>query len=256
MAGDGPLGDWARAQITQRAVLGQLPARNSTPAWPKAAPLSPPAFATGFALVPAEAHALGTPVLASGLGNGGVRCCRADGGLCLPPATPTLWPVPCAPLGQMSFDCNAIAARARRTYSEDENYNADALLYKRNDSMNQFTARLHIPPKRLLRKLSGEKKTTPSPCAPVPMPGAPTAARPGRLHTMLPARPGFGYADRCSTTGTAAAGSTPRPWTWPQVSAASGLRAARRRRGRGVAGRPAGGLPPLLPTVFDWNGET
>ena len=24
----------------------------------------------------------------------------------------------------MSFDCNAIAARARRTYNEDENYNA------------------------------------------------------------------------------------------------------------------------------------
>ena len=31
--------------------------------------------------------------------------------------------------GQMSFDCNAIAVRARHTYSEDENYNALMRLY-------------------------------------------------------------------------------------------------------------------------------
>ena len=40
-----------------------------------------------FALVPAEAHALGTPVLASGIGNVGASVRPGFDGLCFAPAT-------------------------------------------------------------------------------------------------------------------------------------------------------------------------
>lgn len=77
-----------------------------------------------FALVPAEAHALGTPVLASGLGNVGASVQPGFDGLCFAPGDANALAGAVRAFGQMSFDCNAIAARARRTYSEDENYNA------------------------------------------------------------------------------------------------------------------------------------
>ena len=54
-----------------------------------------------FALVPAEAHALGTPVLASGLGNVGASVQPGFDGLCFAPGDcRRFWPVPCAPLGK------------------------------------------------------------------------------------------------------------------------------------------------------------
>ncbi len=55
----------------------------------------PPASASKiFALVPAEAHMVGTPVLASGLGNVGVSVRPASTGCALPPGMPPPWPVP------------------------------------------------------------------------------------------------------------------------------------------------------------------
>lgn len=126
VAGEGPLGDWARAQnLPNVQFLGQLPraelhARMAESRAVVAASLC----YESFALVPAEAHALGTPVLASGLGNVGASVQPGFDGLCFAPGDANALAGAVRAFGQMSFDCNAIAARARRTYSEDENYNA------------------------------------------------------------------------------------------------------------------------------------
>ena len=107
--------------------------------------------------------------------------------------------------------------------------------------MNQLYRALHIPPKRLLRKLSGEKEIYTIAVRPVPKAEGtdPLPALGGTPYTMLPARPGFWYADPLALRRGHGSGHRSRPHR--------GLRAARRRRGRGVAGRSAGGLPPLLP---------
>ena len=126
VAGDGPLGDWARAQnLPNVRFLGQLSraelhARMAESRAVVAASLC----YESFALVPAEAHALGTPVLASDLGNVGASVQPGVDGLRFTPGDANALAGAVRALGQMRFDCNAIAARARRTYSEEENYNA------------------------------------------------------------------------------------------------------------------------------------
>lgn len=126
VAGEGPLGDWARAQnLLNVRFLGQLSrtelhARMAESRAVVAASLC----YESFALVPAEAHALGTPVLASDLGNVGASVQPGVDGLRFTPGDANALAGAVRALGQMSFDCNAIAARARGTYSEEENYNA------------------------------------------------------------------------------------------------------------------------------------
>ena len=126
VAGEGPLGDWARAQnLPNVRFLGQLSraelhARMAESRAVVAASLC----YESFALVPAEAHALGTPVLASDLGNVGASVQPGVDGLRFTPGDANALAGAVRALGQMRFDCNAIAARARRTYSEEENYNA------------------------------------------------------------------------------------------------------------------------------------
>lgn len=63
--------------------------------------------------------------------------------------------------------------------------------------MNQLYRALHIPPKRLLRKLSGEKEIYTIAVRPVPKAEGtdPLPALGGTPYTMLPGRPGFWYAD-------------------------------------------------------------
>lgn len=126
VAGEGPLGDWARAQnLPNVRFLGQLSrtelhARMAESRAVVAASLC----YESFALVPAEAHALGTPVLASDLGNVGASVQPGVDGLRFTPGDANALAGAVRALGQMSFDCNAIAARARSTYSEEKNYNA------------------------------------------------------------------------------------------------------------------------------------
>lgn len=126
VAGEGPLGDWARAQnLPTVRFLGQLSrtelhARMAESRAVVAASLC----YESFALVPAEAHALGTPVLASDLGNVGASVQPGVDGLRFTPGDANALAGAVRAIGQMSFDCNAIAARARRTYSEEKNYNA------------------------------------------------------------------------------------------------------------------------------------
>ena len=82
-----------------------------------------------FALVPAEAHALGTPVLASDLGNVGASVRPGIDGLRFAPGNAAALAGAVKALSAMQFDCTAIAAAARRTYSEEENYRALLRLY-------------------------------------------------------------------------------------------------------------------------------
>ena len=82
-----------------------------------------------FALVPAEAHMVGTPVLASGLGNVGASVRPGIDGLCFAPGDAAALAGAVKALSAMQFDCGAMAAAARRTYSEEENYRALLRLY-------------------------------------------------------------------------------------------------------------------------------
>ena len=126
VAGEGPLGDWARAQnLPNVRFLGQLSRTElHTRMAESRAVVAASLCYESFALVPAEAHALGTPVLASDLGNVGASVQPGVDGLRFTPGDANALAGAVRALGQMSFDCNAIAARARSTYSEEENYNA------------------------------------------------------------------------------------------------------------------------------------
>lgn len=112
VAGNGPLADWAKAQKLPRVrFLGQLP-RNELHRiiGESRAVVGASLCYESFALVPAEAHALGTPVLASGIGNMGASVRPGFDGLCFGAGG-----CHCAGRGRaghecMQFDCAAIAA--------------------------------------------------------------------------------------------------------------------------------------------------
>ena len=78
VAGEGPLGDWARENAGPKVhFLGQLaPAELHRHMAESRAVVAPSLCYESFALVPAEAHMLGTPVLASDLGNVGLGAPR------------------------------------------------------------------------------------------------------------------------------------------------------------------------------------
>ena len=86
-----------------------------------------------FALVPAEAHCLGTPVLASNLGNVGASVRPCIDGLRFAPGDARALAGAVGALLASSFDCEAIAAAARRTYNEEENYRALLRLYTKEE---------------------------------------------------------------------------------------------------------------------------
>src|SRR5699024_9447097 len=73
VAGDGPLGPWARQHAGPNVrFLGQLPTEELHRHMAESrAVVAASLCYESFALVPAEAHMLGTPVLASDLGNVG-----------------------------------------------------------------------------------------------------------------------------------------------------------------------------------------
>ena len=223
VAGNGPLADWAKAQkLPKVRFLGQLP-------WDELHRIIGESRAVvgaslcyeSFALVPAEAHALGTPVLASGIGNMGASVRPGFDGLCFAPGDAAALAGAVRAMSAMQFDCAAIAAATRRRFGEEENYKTlmdctDAAP-PRND-MNQFYRALHMPPKRLLRKVMGEKRSIYDRSAPPPHGrGHRAAARPGRRPPTrcCPAARAGGSPTRCSATGAASAGCLPRRWTFP-----------------------------------------
>lgn len=131
VAGEGPLGDWARQNAGPRVrFLGQLaPAELHRHMAESRAVVAASLCYESFALVPAEAHMVGTPVLASGLGNVGASVRPGIDGLCFAPGDAAALAGAVKALSAMQFDCGAIAAAARRTYSEEENYRALLRLY-------------------------------------------------------------------------------------------------------------------------------
>ena len=131
VAGEGPLGDWARQNAGPKVRFqGQLaPAELHRHMAESRAVVAASLCYESFALVPAEAHMVGTPVLASGLGNVGASVRPGIDGLCFAPGDAAALAGAVKALSAMQFDCGAMAAAARRTYSEEENYRALLRLY-------------------------------------------------------------------------------------------------------------------------------
>ena len=133
MAGDGPLADWAKAQnLPKVQFVGQLPrdALHRLMAESRAVVAASLCYES-FALVPAEAHALGTPVLASGIGNIGASVRPGFDGLCFAPGDPAALAGAVRAMSAMQFDCTAIANATRRRFSAEENYKTLLKLYGR-----------------------------------------------------------------------------------------------------------------------------
>ena len=135
VAGEGPLGDWARENAGPKVhFLGQLaPVELHRHMAESRAVVAPSLCYESFALVPAEAHMLGTPVLASDLGNVGASVRPGIDGLRFAPGDAKALAGAVGALSAMQFDCNAIAAAARRTYSEEENTRALLRLYTKEE---------------------------------------------------------------------------------------------------------------------------
>ena len=131
VAGEGPLGEWARNHAGPKVrFLGQLaPADLHRHMAESKAVVAASLCYESFALVPAEAHLLGTPVLASDLGNVGASVRPGIDGLRFAPGDARALAGVVAALDVTAFDCDAIAAAARRTYSEEENTRALLRLY-------------------------------------------------------------------------------------------------------------------------------
>lgn len=131
VAGEGPLGGWARENAGPNVrFLGQLPpaALHRYMAESRAVVAASLCYES-FALVPAEAHALGTPVLASDLGNVGASVRQGIDGLRFAPGDAAALAGAVGALRAMRFDCAAIAAAARRAFDPEENYRTLLRLY-------------------------------------------------------------------------------------------------------------------------------
>lgn len=131
VAGEGPLGNWAKAQpLPNVRFVGQLPRDELHRAMAESrAVIAASLCYESFALVPAEAHALGTPVLASDLGNVGASVTPGVDGLRFAPGDAAALAQAVQALDTAQFDCETIAAAARRRYDPEENYNALMRLY-------------------------------------------------------------------------------------------------------------------------------
>lgn len=133
VAGAGPLADWAKAQnLPKVQFVGQLPrdALHRLMAESRAVVAASLCYES-FALVPAEAHALGTPVLASGIGNVGASVRPGFDGLCFAPGDPAALAGAVRAMSAMQFDCTAIANATRRRFNAEENYKTLLKLYGR-----------------------------------------------------------------------------------------------------------------------------
>ena len=134
VAGNGPLADWAKAQkLPKVRFLGQLPRDELHRIIGESrAVVGASLCYESFALVPAEAHALGTPVLASGIGNMGASVRPGFDGLCFAPGDAAALAGAVRAMSAMQFDCAAIAAATRRRFGEEENYKTFMRLYGRS----------------------------------------------------------------------------------------------------------------------------
>ena len=133
VAGDGPLADWAKAQALPKVrFLGRLSrAELHRIIGQSRAVVAAILCYESFALVPAEAHALGTPVLAGNIGNVGASVRPGFDGLRFAAGDAAALAGAVRAMRAMQFDCTAIAAATRRRYSAEENYKTLLKLYGR-----------------------------------------------------------------------------------------------------------------------------
>ena len=111
--------------------------------------------------------------------------------------------------------------------------------------MNQFYRALHMPPKRLLRKVMGEKEIYTIAVRPRPTAEGtePLPALEGGPYTLLPGREGWWFADPLLYHRRG------KRWLFAEAMDLStgGLRAARRRHRRRLARRAGRRFPPVVP---------
>ena len=133
--GDGPLDSWARENAGPNVrQLGRLPrAELYALLGESRAALAPSLCYESFALVPAEAHAMGTPVLASDLGNVGAMVRPGVDGLRFAPgdAAALAAAVRALPQLEQSADPAAMRAEALEQYGEEQNYRQLTEIYGR-----------------------------------------------------------------------------------------------------------------------------
>lgn len=137
VAGTGPLEDWARAEAARAGAnvvfLGQLPKDELLALLAESrAALVPSLCYESFALVPAEAHALGTPVLASDIGNVGGAVRDGEDGVRFAPGNAGALADAVRRLLRLgpTLDPAAIQAGARARYAPEENYRALMGIYE------------------------------------------------------------------------------------------------------------------------------
>lgn len=134
LCGAGPLEGWARENARENVeFLGQISheALCALLAESRAA-LAPSLCYESFALVPAEAHAMGTPVIASDLGNVGAMVRDGVDGLWFAPGAPEALAnaVRRLPDLEAKADPAAIRAEAVGRFGQEENYRELAEIYQ------------------------------------------------------------------------------------------------------------------------------
>lgn len=134
IVGDGPLTDWAKAQAVPRVrLLGRLPREElRTLLGESRAVLAPSLCYESFALVPAEAHVMGTLVLASDLGNVGAMVRPGVDGLRFAPgdAAALAEAVRALPALGEKMDPAAVRAAALAAFAPEENYRMLMEIYR------------------------------------------------------------------------------------------------------------------------------
>ena len=136
VCGIGPLQDWARqaaagANVSFRGQVSHA-ALHALLAESRAA-LAPSLCYESFALVPAEAHALGTPVLASDLGNVGAAVREGVDGLHFAPGDPAALADAVRRLNAaaQAMDPAAMRKNALAAFAPEENYRRLMAIYRK-----------------------------------------------------------------------------------------------------------------------------
>ena len=132
VAGNGPLEGWARDNATpQVEFVGRLTRAGLHHAMAESrAVVAASLCYESFALVPAEAHALGVPVLASDLGNVGDAVTEGFNGLHFAPGDAAALAQTVRRLDAVRFDRTAIRAEAAIRISPEENYQTLMQIYR------------------------------------------------------------------------------------------------------------------------------
>lgn len=134
VAGTGPLEEWARQNAAETVTFtGQLPHEVLTQLLAQSqAAVCPSLCYESFALIPAEAHALGTPVLASDLGNVGAAVQEGVDGLHFAPGSAEALADAVRRLQTQgaAFDLTAMQKKACEAYDAEQNYRQLMTIYR------------------------------------------------------------------------------------------------------------------------------